>query len=61
MIEQIINWFNSLTYGNKEDLLVGLAIIIVLIGCYYFAIIRPYFKVKRKTTTQKYREGLIKK
>ena len=60
MIGQIINWWNNL------DALQSIGIILVFgsfVGflIYYFEDIRPVLKNKRKSTTQKYREGLIKK
>ena len=62
MIEQIINW-----YSNPENhpffllLLVIIPPLFIMIYCEIFEIAKQHINNKRKTTTQKYREGLIKK
>ena len=59
MIEQIINWWNGL-----GDIQLAVGIMLFAFGAVLAAIcdtIRVSLKDKRKTTTQKYREGLIKK
>ena len=55
MIEQIINWWNS------SETIIVLVLITSPIWAFLLYIITEQFKNKRKTTTQKYREGLIKK
>ena len=56
MIEQIINWWNNLPFYSK-----------IIYTIWFICGIGTYIEIKlflrniRKTTTQKYREGLIKK
>lgn len=61
MIEQIINWWNSLE--PIDIVILGCASFVILGGLIvvYIEDIIEKTKNKRKTTTQKYREGLIKK
>ena len=60
MIEQIINWWNGLSVLQSIGIfiLVGFIVFVVI---WYFDEVRPDLKNKRKTITQKYNEGLIKK
>jgi len=61
MIEQIINWWNVLDKTNKENICIILIFVLPFLSMLYFAFIRDYIINKKKTTTQKFREGLIKK
>ena len=61
MTEQIINWWNSLPDGDKIFSLFSLLAIIMLVGFGFLDWIISYLKNKRKTITQRFKEGLIKK
>jgi len=60
MLEQIVNWFNNLNSFQLSGIVVLFTTLATSL-CIYFQDIKPYLKNKQKTTTQKFKEGLIKK
>ena len=61
MIEQLVNFWNSLDVSSKCMMGILTGILIFIIFILYNSTIGEALKDKRKSTTQKYREGLIKK
>lgn len=61
MIEQIVNAWNGSDIEFKIIITMGIVTLIGSVYLIYDITIKPNLKNKQKTTTQKYREGLIKK
>ena len=58
MIEQVINWWNSL--GDTQlAVAVGLFTMVAVVFGVCCAFIVPYLEDRKKTITQKWQEGLI--